>query len=121
LYARLEQLVKTEQEEFFSLIETQSTRIDHYETLVTALYTGHIKKKFNPIGTFSDFELACDNEFGPGIMEKIRVPGISTDFISRFRKDNDLPSHLNNEFYVSEIGNLKKKKELSNTHIWGEY
>jgi len=57
LYARLEQLVKTEQDEFFSLIETQSTRIDYYKTLVTALYTGPIKKKFNPIGTFSDFKV----------------------------------------------------------------
>ncbi len=42
MYARLEQLVKPEQEKFLSLIETQSTRIDYYETLITALYTGPI-------------------------------------------------------------------------------
>ena len=45
MYARLEQLIKPEQDEFLSLIETQSTRIDYYETLITALYTGPLRKR----------------------------------------------------------------------------
>ena len=66
MYARLEQLVKTEQEKFYSLIETQNTRIDYYETLTTVLYTGPVKK---PKITIRDFP-ACGIQLhiheGPG-------------------------------------------------------
>ncbi len=104
--ARLEQLVKTEQDEFFSLIETQSTRIDYYETLITALYTGPIKKKFNPIGTFSDFKIGYAShsiiekvgdyefQFRAGKHENYGLDHVNMDIIEPIKIKKFKPKHL---------------------------
>jgi len=112
LYARLEQLVKSEQEKFYSLIETQNKRIDYYKTLITALYTGPIKKKFNPIGTFSDFKV----NKGGSIMRDI--PGVDPlplqerfDFSGH---DNLLP-HIN--YDIKGMSHKKSAKLLGDAHI----
>jgi len=98
LYARLEQLVKSEQEKFYSLIETQNKRIDYYKTL--------------PIGTFSDFKV----NKGGSIMRDI--PGVDPlplqerfDFSGH---DNLLP-HIN--YDIKGMSHKKSAKLLGDAHI----
>jgi len=136
LYARLEQLVKTEQDEFFSLIETQSTRIDYYKTLVTALYTGPIKKKFNPIGTFSDFEIGSKNNIfhDINVSDMLKEQNNPWKLQERFdfSNHNNSGPHINYSFNLpgvyhegSQKDPLTKKKKFNTlgghfSSIWKE-